>query len=101
MKAVRFLFVATIMALSIPANAHDTWVEVNSAEVRLGQVVHVDLKLGNHGNNHRDFKLASKITLALAFDPTNRLIGPALARGFQGLADRMVDDFVRIADLDE
>jgi ribosome-associated toxin RatA of RatAB toxin-antitoxin module len=44
---------------------------------------------------------ASKITLALAFDPTNRLIGPALARGFQGLADRMVDDFVRIADLDE
>ena len=44
---------------------------------------------------------ASKITLALAFDPTNRLIGPALARGFQSLADRMVDDFVRIADLDD
>jgi len=26
------------------------------------------------------------------------LLGPALALGFQGLADRMVDDFVRIAD---
>lgn len=43
--------------------AHDTWVEVNPTEVRIGQVVHVDLKLGNHGNDHRDFKLASKITL--------------------------------------
>ena len=64
MKALRFLFVATVMALAFPANAHDTWVEVNSTEVRLGQVVHVDLKLGNHGNNHRDFKLASKISLA-------------------------------------
>ena len=51
MKALRFLFVATVMALAFPANAHDTWVEVNSTEVRLGQVVHVDLKLGNHGNN--------------------------------------------------
>ena len=51
------------LTLSCTANAHDTWVEVNSSEVRPGQVVHVDLKLGNHGNDHRDFKLASKITL--------------------------------------
>ena len=28
----------------------------------------------------------------------NRLLGPAFALGFQGLADRMVDDFVRVAD---
>lgn len=45
------------------ANAHDTWVEVNTPEVRTGNVVHVDLKLGNHGNDHRDFKLHSLITL--------------------------------------
>jgi hypothetical protein len=25
-------------------------------------------------------------------------LGPALALGFQGLADRMVNDFVRVAD---
>jgi uncharacterized GH25 family protein len=55
----------TVLALTrpTPANAHDTWVEVNPSEPRLGHVVHVDLKLGNHGNDHRDFKLASKITL--------------------------------------
>ncbi|WP_373652946.1 DUF4198 domain-containing protein [Schlesneria sp. DSM 10557] len=44
--------------------AHDTWVETNTALVRQGDVVFVDLKLGNHGNDHRDFKLASKISLA-------------------------------------
>lgn len=44
--------------------AHDTWVETNTSIVRQGDVVFVDLKLGNHGNDHRDFKLASKITLA-------------------------------------
>jgi len=45
------------------ATAHDTWVETNTSIVRKGELVHVDLKLGNHGNEHRDFKLASKIAL--------------------------------------
>jgi uncharacterized GH25 family protein len=58
-----FLTAAASVTDFSSAIAHDTWVEVNSTEVRLGQVVHVDLKLGNHGNDHRDFKLASKITL--------------------------------------
>ena len=31
--------------------------------VRVGDVVHVDLMLGNHGNDHRDFKLNSRIGL--------------------------------------
>ena len=44
---------------------------------------------------------ASKITLTLSFEPSSRLLAPAFARGFQGLADRMVDDFVRVADLAE
>lgn len=53
------------MLALLPAvsQAHDTWVETNTAVVRAGELVHVDLKLGNHGNEHRDFKLASKITL--------------------------------------
>jgi len=29
--------------------------------VRPGDVVHVDLLLGNHGNDHRDFKIAGKV----------------------------------------
>jgi uncharacterized GH25 family protein len=45
------------------AKAHDTWVETNTALVRVGDRVEVDLKLGNHGNNHRDFKLAGKQSL--------------------------------------
>ncbi|MBX3437310.1 MAG: DUF4198 domain-containing protein [Planctomycetaceae bacterium] len=45
------------------ASAHDTWVETNTNLVRTGDAVYIDLKLGNHGNSHRDFKLASKIRL--------------------------------------
>jgi len=45
------------------AAAHDTWVETNTNLVRTGDAVYIDLKLGNHGNDHRDFKLASKIDL--------------------------------------
>ncbi len=44
--------------------AHDTWVETNTNIIRSGDAVYVDLRLGNHGNEHRDFKLASKIDLA-------------------------------------
>ncbi|MCE7031306.1 type II toxin-antitoxin system RatA family toxin [Lysobacter sp. GX 14042] len=41
---------------------------------------------------------ACRVTLTLNFEPTVRLLAPALAVGFQGLADRMVDDFIRVAD---
>ena len=54
---------AIFVALTTAANAHDTWVEVNTSEVREGNLVHVDLKLGNHGNEHRDYKMHSLITL--------------------------------------
>lgn len=43
------------------AAAHDTWLEVSSAMVRPDDVVHVELFLGNHGNDHRDFKVAGKL----------------------------------------
>src|SRR5690606_42160359 len=39
---------------------------------------------------------ACKVTLTLDFEPTSRLLLPAMALGFQALADRMVDDFVRV-----
>ena len=49
-------------ALAIPAIAHDTWVQTNTNVVRTGDAVHIDLLLGNHGNDHRDFKIAGKLS---------------------------------------
>ena len=58
-------------------------------------------KLHGRWEFHALDECASKVTLTLEFDPSNRLLGPAFALGFQGLADRMVDDFVRVADRGE
>lgn len=55
-------------------------------------------KLHGRWEFHALDECASKVTLTLEFDPSNRLLGPAFAMGFQSLADRMVDDFVRVAD---
>lgn len=38
-----------------------------------------------------------RIGLQLDFEFAGRVVGGALASGFQGLADRMVDEFVRVA----
>jgi uncharacterized GH25 family protein len=58
----RILFLLTLTALMpATASAHDAWVQVNTNLVRGGDVVHVDLLLGNHGNGHRDFKQAGKL----------------------------------------
>ena len=46
-------------------------------------------------------KDACKVSLTLDFEVASRLIGSAMAIGFQGLADRMVDDFCREADLSD
>ncbi|HEX4143334.1 MAG TPA: DUF4198 domain-containing protein [Pirellulales bacterium] len=45
------------------AAAHDTWVQTNANIIRVGDAAYVDLLLGNHGNDHRDFKLAGKADL--------------------------------------
>ena len=52
--------VATAL-LARPTLAHDTWVDTNTNQVRLGGAVHINLKLGNHGNRHRDFKIAGQV----------------------------------------
>jgi ribosome-associated toxin RatA of RatAB toxin-antitoxin module len=41
---------------------------------------------------------ACKVSLTLEFEVASKLIGAGLALGFQGLADRMVDDFCQAAD---
>lgn len=50
-----------VAATTTTAHAHDTWVQASSRAVRPDDVVHVDLFLGNHGNDHRDFKVAGKL----------------------------------------
>jgi uncharacterized GH25 family protein len=41
--------------------AHDTWLQASPRLVQPDDVVQVGLFLGNHGNDHRDFKIASKV----------------------------------------
>ena len=66
--------------------AHDDWVQPNTNVVRAGDTIHFDLMLGNHGNNHRDFKIAGKINLAGStlevIDPTGK---------HYDMKDRLVD----------
>jgi ribosome-associated toxin RatA of RatAB toxin-antitoxin module len=54
-------------------------------------------KLSGHWSFDALGEDACKIALNLNFETAGRLVGSALAIGFQGLADRMVDDFVREA----
>lgn len=58
-------------------------------------------KLTGRWQFHALDESACKVSLTLDFEPNNRLLGPAFVLGFQTLADRMVDDFVRVADRGE
>jgi uncharacterized GH25 family protein len=66
--------------------AHDTWVETHTNVIRKGDAIHFSLKLGNHGNSHRDFKLASKLTLD---GVTLHLVSPSGES--LDLRDRLID----------
>ena len=57
------LTLTTIVLCTSGALAHDSWVQTNANVLRAGDNVHIDLMLGNHGNDHRDFKLAGKLDL--------------------------------------
>ena len=60
---IKRFFAVTVLLFAVPVSAHDTWVETHTGVVRTGDAVHLDLKLGNHGNDHRDFRLAGKPNL--------------------------------------
>src|SRR5581483_5504022 len=55
------LSAAAFLVLGSIVGAHDTWVQTNVNIARPGDNVHIDLMLGYRGNDHRDFKLASKV----------------------------------------
>lgn len=54
--------------------------------------------LGGRWEFHALDESACKVSLSLSFEAASKLLAPAVALGLQGLADRMVDDFVRTAD---
>jgi ribosome-associated toxin RatA of RatAB toxin-antitoxin module len=58
-------------------------------------------KLTGRWQFHALDESACKVSLTLDFEPQSRLLLPALTLGFQSLADRMVNDFVRVADAGE
>ena len=62
MHAPRLILALICLAIGPPrAWAHDTWLEATPRLVRPDDVLHVGLFLGNHGNGHRDFKIAGKV----------------------------------------
>jgi uncharacterized GH25 family protein len=67
------LTAAAALMTAAAAAAHDPWVQTTAAVLRVGDAVHIDLMLGNHGNDHRDFKLAGKVSLAAT---SAEVIGP-------------------------
>lgn len=82
----RFFILLPLALAPLAADAHDTWVQTNTNVVKTGHGVFVDLMLGNHGNEHRDFKLASKISLAKASLKVHAPNGSAY-----DLKDRLID----------
>lgn len=58
-----FMAAALVMFMGVAtAHAHDAWLEAPPI-AQPGDAVTVNLKLGNHGNNHRDFKIAGKASV--------------------------------------
>lgn len=94
-----------VARLDLALGALTTWF---TTENTLSPPHHIDLKLVDGPfrslQGRWEFHLldesACKVTLTLTFEPKMKLLAPAMALGFQALADRMVNDFVRVADRD-
>ncbi|MGH8032098.1 MAG: type II toxin-antitoxin system RatA family toxin [Luteimonas sp.] len=92
-----------VARLDLGLAGFSTWF---TTENRLTPPHHIDMalrdgpfkRLDGRWQFHALDECACKVTLTLDFEPKSRLLLPALTIGFQGLADRMVDDFVRVAD---
>ena len=92
-----------VARLDLGLGALRTWF---TTENTLSPPHHIDMqlrdgpfrKLSGRWQFHALDESACKVTLTLEFEPLSRLLARAMALGFQGLADRMVDDFVRVAD---
>ena len=61
-RIVLYLVFLSIASRTNLVEAHDTWVQVNSPQQRVNELVFVELCLGNHANDHRDYRLASRLS---------------------------------------
>ena len=94
---------SVLARLELGIGGFHTWFTTRNA---LAPPHHIDMalrdgpfrKLEGRWDFHALDESACKVTLSLDFEPRSRLLVPALKLGLQGLADRMVDDFVRVAD---
>lgn len=92
-----------VARLDLRAAGLKTWFVTENTMVRPH---HIDLRLlegpfralRGRWEFHALDESACRVTLTLDFEPASRLLAPAFTLGFQTLADRMVDDFVRAAD---
>ncbi len=55
--ALRFLILLVAVTCAGGANAHDGWIQTNTAKVAVGDMCYIDMLFGNHGNTHRDYKV--------------------------------------------
>ncbi len=91
-----------VARLDLGLGALSTWF---TTENTMTPPHHIDLKLvdgpfrrlSGRWEFHALDESACKVTLTLNFEPKVKLLAPAMAIGFQSLADRMVDDFIRVA----
>jgi len=71
------VFLATILLGTMPAWAHDGWIEIHPAVAEQGQAVSVFLFFGNHSNEHKSYRLAGKwdprYTQLSLVDPSGRV----------------------------
>ncbi len=92
-----------VARLDLGLGALKTWF---TTENTLAPPHHIDMKLvdgpfrrlSGRWEFHALDESACKISLTMTFEPAVKLLGPALAIGFQSLADRMVNDFILVAD---
>jgi ribosome-associated toxin RatA of RatAB toxin-antitoxin module len=92
-----------VARLDLKLGSFRTWFVTENA---LSPPHHIDMKLREGSfkrlSGHWEFHIldesACKVSLTLSFEASSKLLAPAVTLGLQGLADRMVDDFVRTAD---
>ena len=92
-----------VARLDLGLGGFSTWF---TTENSMAPPHHIDMQLRDgpfrrlHGRwqFHALDETACKVSLALDFEPQSSLMLPVLSLGLRGLADRMVDDFVRVAD---
>ena len=92
-----------VARLELGVSGFRTWFTTENA---LSPPHHIDMRLRDgpfkrlegRWQFHALDETACKVSLALDFEPQSSLMLPVLSLGLRGLADRMVDDFVRVAD---